>query len=178
MRGNPIQMYDTAFIRMELNDVEIFFVATHCGEEYGGIKSFFEFEHGEITYKENGNFVGKLNDGTVIDYGNPDADNHNKIWKFISSLRGESDIGFSCPIEAAIAHNRIMIAALISSEIGTFSDVRDDGNRFFVPGVDAVCLDCYDSLQLPNTTWAKPGAVIRLDDSRIDLYGDYGSNTQ
>jgi len=171
MRANPIQMYDTAFFEMKSGDTIISFIATHAGESENSIVSRFEFENGVITYDDriNTRFSGKLNDGTVIDYGNPAELPSCPIWKVIDSLREGK--GFDCPIEAAIPHNRVMIAALISSDIGTFPDICDDGRRFYVPGLDQVCRDCGDGLCLPDIAWAKLGDAVSLDDPRIDLYG-------
>jgi predicted dehydrogenase len=175
MRANPIQMYDTAFINIKLGGIFINYIATHAGESENYIVSRYEFENGVIIYDDRTErrFTGKLNDGTVIDYGNPAESPSCPIWKVIGSLRGDN--GFAaCPIEAALPHSRAMIAALLSADIGVFPDIRDDGRRFYLPGLDKICADCCDSLSLPDYNkidWAKPGDAVRFDDKRIDLYG-------
>ncbi|MDR0495464.1 MAG: Gfo/Idh/MocA family oxidoreductase [Treponema sp.] len=175
MRANPIQMYDTAFLRMEWGGAVISFVATHAGEEHGGVVSRFEFENGVVTFDDSAaadaRFTGELKDGTTVDYGNPNDEPASPLWKVLASLRGENDAGFSCPVEAAIPHNRAMIAALLSAEIGTFPEIIDNGERCFVPGLDAICRAYYDDLCFPGADWAKPGKTVRLDDPQIELYG-------
>ena len=171
MRANPIQMYDTAFLHMKSDDAIISFIVTHAGENENCVVSRLEFENGVITYDDRvkPEFFGVLKDGTVIDYGNPAETPHCPIWKIIDSLHDGT--GFACPIEAAIPHNRAMIAALLSAEIGTFPDVCDDGKRFYVPGLDKICIDCCENLHFPDEIWAKPGMVVRFEDIKIDLYG-------
>ena len=171
MRANQIETYDTAFLRMEMGETVIGFTATHAGEENGGVASRFEFEDGVVTY--DGRFTGVLKSGSAVDYGDPDDEPLSPLGKVVASLRGENDLGFSCPVEAAIPHNRVMIAALLSAEIGVFPEISDDGERYFVPGLDEVCRSCYQKLILPKTAWAKPGAAVRLDDPKIDSYGDF-----
>ena len=172
MRANPIEMYDTAFLRMDWENTVISFGATHAGENDDGITSRFEFENGTVTYNEAGNarFTGTLRNGKTVDYGSPDKEPVKPFFKVLASLRGEKALGFSCPVEAALPHNRVMIAALLSAEIGSFPEAHDDGERFFVPGLDDICRVFDHDLHLPNAQWAKPGAVIRLDDPRIDSW--------
>jgi predicted dehydrogenase len=176
MRANPIEMYDTAFLRMELGAAAVSFVVTHAGEENDGMVSRLTFENGEVAFgRERGErrFVGTLRGGTVIDYGNADAKSR-PLWQLIASLRGEHDEGFSCPIEAAVPHCRIMAAALLSAKIGTFPDLRDDGARVYAPGLDELCRACDRDMRLPtkdDAPWARPGESVKLDDPRIDGYG-------
>jgi len=179
MRANPVQMYDTAFISMELSDnIIISFIATHAGESENYIASRFEFENGVIVYDDRikRRFTGMLKNGTVIDYGDPaETSSSCPLWKLVDSLRGsntdESEEGFVCPLEAAVPHNRVMIAALLSSEISAFPEIKDDGRRFYAPGLDKICADCCENLSLSDINWAKKGEIVRLDDPKIDLYG-------
>ena len=171
MRANPIQMYDTAFIRIEAGNTEILFIASHCLEHEGGVQGIYEFENGKIMYNNETGLTGILDNGETIEYGNPHEPSQKIFWKLVSSLRGENEVGFSCPPEAASVHNRIMIAALLSAEIGTFetTDVKD--NFVYVPGLDKICLDCYENAAMPDEKWVNPGKKINLSDIRIDTYG-------
>ena len=175
MRANPIEMYDTAFLLMKCEGADIGFIATHAGEAEGGIACRFEFEGGVVAFDDaaegNGRLTGRLKSGASADYGNPFETPGCPIWKVVDSLRGVNDIGFSCPIEAAVPHSRAMIAALLSSAIGTFPEVCDDGKRFFVQGLDEICRDCDRELRLPDAAWAIPGDIVRLDDPRIMAFG-------
>jgi len=175
MRANPIQMYDTAFIRMNLGGAIVNFIATHAGEQSGGINIRFEFENGTVSYSDGpegtSRFAGTLNDGTKIDYGKPEGESEVPFWKVVASLRGENEDGLVCPAEAAVPHNRVMIASLLSAKIGGFLEIRDDGSRFYVDGLDEVCQACDRELILPAEKWARPGETISLDDPRIDSFG-------
>ena len=172
MRANPIEMYDTAFIIMKYKDVEISFIATHAGDKFDKMLFNYEFENGSITFSEEHNgFIGKLNNGTEINYGTPNEEPMCPIWKVIASLNYDDDIGFSCPIEAAIPHNHIMIAALLSSPIYSFPKTENNGERYYVKGLDDLCIKCNDEIKLPDLDWAPGGKIISLNDQQILQYG-------
>jgi len=176
-RANPIEMYDTAFLRMELGGAVLSFIGTHAGADNEGIHSRYEFEHGDVVFVRNtqgpSRWVGTLNDGRTIEYGDPAGD-PALLWKIVAHLRGQGSAVLPCDIVTAMPHNRAMIAALLSAEIKTMPGAVDDGTRFFISGLDEQCRICDQEQRLPTQSdapWAEPGKTVQLDDPRIGTYG-------
>ncbi|MBM4050671.1 MAG: Gfo/Idh/MocA family oxidoreductase, partial [Planctomycetes bacterium] len=82
-RAHPIQNYDTAMLRAQAdNGAEVFFAVSHAVQQARGPVFSYEFEHGVVQYGEETSrrVVARFKDGSVKDYGSPDAERIRKLW--------------------------------------------------------------------------------------------------
>jgi predicted dehydrogenase len=103
-RAHPIENYDTAALRIELDSgVEVLFYASHCTEGSKGPSFIYEFERATVEYDSiEDNLKASFHDGGTIEYGSPEAEPFKKIWAAMESTRtGSSSI---CGIAAATPH--------------------------------------------------------------------------
>ncbi len=124
LRTNPIETFDTCILTGTLdNGAEIRYIASHAVEKVLNPVCEYTFEKGTITYSsiDGGDmaesFVGKLNDGTVIDYGNPFEEVARKMWLCIDDARDGRLGNECCPVAAAAVHTRVINKLLCEPKI-------------------------------------------------------------
>lgn len=166
---NDIENFDTAALHIKSkNGADIYFYASHAILESHGPIFEYVFENGVVSYDgsmRNCNIKAKLNNGEVIDYGNPYEEPMQKLWVSISAIRGESKI--TCPIEAAIPHviciegiHRSAIPREFPLSVKRF-DIKSEIT--WVEGLSDLLLQCYSNSSLPSETniyWAQAGDVV------------------
>ncbi len=91
LRVNPIENFDTCALRLHLAcGADALFLASHATEETENPAFVYEFENGVVTYGEKttkGKITAKMNDGTRVNYGDPFADQMNKVRYAIRAVR-------------------------------------------------------------------------------------------
>lgn len=167
-RANDIENYDTAALRCRMEcGAEILFYTTHATPERVGPMCRFEFERATVEFDpaRGGRFVARFVDGTVRDYGQPEADRNEKIWQSIDAVRTGQPV--ACGAPAALAHTLCVTAAQESAGgVTPFPAelLRTDGSNgeslIWVDGLAEELLACYEEGQLPadrRRPWARPG---------------------
>ena len=175
-RVYPIQNYDTAAFRLELeNGAECLFLASHASEKSRGPVFHFEFEQGFIDYRnpEEG-IVARDKKGDTRRYGSPDADNPFK--KLYCALKGIHSGGkVLCGPEAALPEvvciNGVQEA---HPEIPEFPESRirkdPEGEFTFVPGLDKILSRCYREWALPwemDVSWSRHPETFKFENYRF-----------
>jgi len=170
-RANDIENFDTTALYVKTkNEADIYYYASHAILESNGPIFEYVFGNGTVSYDgsmHKGSIRAKLNDGTIIDYGDPNEEPLNKLWSSISVIRGESKI--ACPIEAAIPHV-ICIEGMHRSAIPRefpLSVKRFDieSKITWIEGLSDLLLQCYSNSSLPSKTnidWAQAGDVVYI----------------
>ncbi len=134
-RANPIENFDSCVLRLITDrNAELLFIATHCTRENVNPTFTYTFDGGTVVYDPaiKACITGYLADGTVREYGDPYADQMNKIRIAIAAVRNPVlREQLTCTAETAMPHARC-IGALESVEIAS---VPQDMLDIF-PGAD------------------------------------------
>lgn len=150
-RANAIETFDAAALRVWTDrGVEVLFHTAHCVRESNEPAFSLDFERGQVRYQAgSGGIVGTFADGSVRDYGDPDADLPRKLLLSLeSAVAGRDDT--PCGIEAAIMHTRV-VDALRRVPIHPLGDgivARETLNPgdvlTFVPDLTATMRRCFE----------------------------------
>ena len=142
-RANQIENFDTAIIECGFgNGARSLFIASHSTDRSFGPCFVYSFTDGRIEYDETsgGHIIGRLNDGTARDYGNPFADELNKldiaVGNVLKARNGDSPF-IPCGIETASAQT-LCIAECQKQEIKNFPDEKKllaDGELTYIDGL-------------------------------------------
>ncbi|HQE93752.1 MAG TPA: Gfo/Idh/MocA family oxidoreductase [Anaerolineae bacterium] len=178
-RANPIENYDTAAIRCHTAaGVEILFYTAHPVPNNIGPIFSYEFENATVEYEAyRESVLAHFCDGRVKDYGNPYANQMDKIWQAVEAVRTGAPL--ACGIEAATPQVLCINGAQESRwKIATFPqeilNIRLDEERgdhlTWVGGLQEALETCFERGLLPSEVgaypWAKPGELIDLRDYR------------
>ena len=179
--ANPIQSCDTAALRcMTRNGVEILYYTSHALTETEGPTFTLEFEEATVTYQTNGGsksiagpIVACSASGTEKVYGDPFADQREKIWQCVEAVREGTSI--ACDIVAATPHICAVNGMHESmATIQSFPDelVRRADDLTWVVGLQEALQQCYAQNVLPAETglysWARAGRSVDL--TAYDLF--------
>lgn len=170
-RAFAIQNYDTAAVSITTSDgVQLLLLASHAVEHRHGPVFTFEFENGIVEYADGpeATIVGRFLDGSIQDYGSPDADRMRKLWCTLDALQSNGPL--PCGIAASAAQTRCAWAVQ-HSEPGILQlpaeMIRIVGppsqRQIIVRDLDRVLNDCYLRWKLPSTLgvrWAQPGKAV------------------
>jgi predicted dehydrogenase len=162
-RANPIESYDTAALRcMTESGVELLFYTTHATPRRAGPMFHFEFERATVDYDDSGggraSFLARFADGSVRDYGQPEAEREEKVWQCIDAVRTGKPV--ACGPRASLPHALCVSAAHASSPIRDFPESlkrRSDweesasgGDIIWVDGLADAMADCFKRAVLPS----------------------------
>lgn len=168
-RAYPIENYDTAALRMTVNDgVPVLFYATHAALKFVGPLFCYRFEKASVYFADynsnegladpdgmrfNTGIVVRYQDGRVENLGNPWNQAEDKIWQLAEAVR--SGGGSLCGAKGARSHLEAVLAAQ-RFPIKTFPDsqivqtVQPNGEvQRWVPGLENLFHACYDQEVLP-----------------------------
>lgn len=159
MRTNLIETFDTCVLSGMLeNGASFLFAASHATERRVGPVCELVFEKGTVRLGnprkniENPIFYGTLNDGTMIEYGDPEANNIRKLWLCIENA-GNEELGRECcPVEAAAVHTRVINelhrSFVIHPTRQALTMTRLKGEKIFtyVKGLDDALISLYEGL--------------------------------
>lgn len=106
LRANDIETYDTAVLRMGLeNGAELMMFASHAVQNEVRPIFDFTFEKGVVSFSLHQNLIARFHDGTVKDYGNLLAENDSlkKLWDVLDAMTTGEEL--PCLAETALPHN-------------------------------------------------------------------------
>ncbi len=175
-RANPIDMYDTACLKVGLaGGAYAYYIGSHAVSELCDPVQEFVFEKGTVAFdaqsapRAEAHFVGRLQDGRVIDYGPPDEDHAvgTKMYRMADAVRGAASV--PCGVEAALCHTKAVNGALLSMAPADFPrevvSVQGEGPLYHVPGLAQILLRCYKETRLPTAAdapWLAPGETADI----------------
>lgn len=129
LRANAIETFDTASMRLRAAGADIFFHVSHTiGKCFGPVFEY-AFEKGVVRFGQAGaaeHIVATFQNGAAIDYGDPFADQWNKLTDCLGRAVDPSLPPPPCTIGTAIAHTRC-IEALKAIPVET---VPPEGKHF------------------------------------------------
>jgi len=154
-RANKIENYDTAALDVILKDgVHLQYLATHAAQRNINPSIHYQFEKGYVildTLSGNDHLIGHFDDGTTVDYGDPQTDITYKVWYAIDICRGKKKP--VCTIESALPHLRCINAISQFTPIRLFDErlIGFDGKEqlTYVKGLDDLLLHCYSGNKMP-----------------------------
>ena len=156
-RVNPIENFDTSVIRCRFADgAEALFYASHTVAKNRNPRFCYEFEKGTVTYDADApekSIIGVFSDGTTVSYGNPYADDMEKIRIAIANVRcAPAERNLVCTPKTAEIHAQC-IEAVSRAEIVTLPETlveklpygADGGDVLYtVKGLGEALDACYD----------------------------------
>jgi len=182
-RANAIENFDTAAARIRTEDgVELLFLVSHASDEDRGPVVRYEFERAVVRCdSRTSGLWAEFPDGSRKDYGVPDAEPMNKLWRSIAGCREEGARPL-CGLEAAASQTLCMNGIQDSMpEVRDFPrgsvrvvegpgarrlDVETPGSRrLVVEGLDEAFAACYEAGRLPSELglpWSAAGTKIDL----------------
>lgn len=114
LRANPIENFDTCVLRMHMHGgADALFIATHSTAENENPEFVYEFENGTVCYsqKNQAEIVAVMKDGSRKEYGDPFADQMNKVRYAIQAVKHEdTKNNLFCTARTAIPHARCIHA--------------------------------------------------------------------
>ncbi len=181
-RANAIENYDTACVRVRTGeDVELLFLASHASSGDKGPIVRFEFEKAVVRCdSRTSGLWAEFPDGTRKDYGVPDAEPMNKLWRTIAGVRDGTPP--PCGLEAAASQTLCMngmqdsMPDIRDFPAGMVRTIEGPGSRRLavetpgaarrvVEGLDEALENCYEAGRLPSemgVPWSAKGAAIDL----------------
>ena len=173
LRVNPIENFDSCVLRMKLeNGADALFVATHSTKENSNPVFTYEFEHGTVTYaqEDKTGILAVFDDGTTKNYGDPFADQMNKVRYAISAAdEGPYDRMLPCTAMTAVPHART-IAAISDAPIVDVPDAlketvmigaaQNDPLQVVIGLKDAMCA-CYEKRCMLSELETEESAALR-----------------
>lgn len=99
-RANAIETCDTAALRVRTaSGAALLFLGSHAIAEEHPPSFRIECDAGRVTFPEGRSIVGVTAAGERVDYGDPDAHPHDKLWAMAEAVRGGA--APVCGIESA-----------------------------------------------------------------------------
>ena len=147
-RANNIENFDTCVINFAFEDGgEGYFIASHATEKNLDPIFCYEFENGKIISvpnAQNGELIGKLNDGREINYGKADiASNDYKLEVAVRICMGEAHD--YCGIEGASVQTKVINYIQENCEIMNFKKTRIAGDNTVVDGLHELMNEIYEA---------------------------------
>ncbi len=184
-RANNIENFDTVAARAFTDQgVEMMFFASHAIKVRNKLMFCYEFSEGNVMYTAEADdeitFVGRLNNGEVIHYGEPTINSYTKMSRVIQQIQNGEPV--LCGPEAALSqilcingmHESMPDITYFPKEVIKKGEFASD-ELIYVDGLDKVMMDCYDHWQLPGEmgiSWAPKGKTIDLTNYRFYPGGD------
>ena len=184
-RANAIENFDTAAVRIRTEEgVEILFLVSHASDEDRGPVVRYEFERAVVRCdSRTSGLWAELPDGTRKDYGVPDAEPMNKLWRSIADV-GRDGARPLCGLEAAASQTLCMngiqdsMPEIRDFPAGLVRVVEGPGarrlavetpgaKRRVVEGLDEALAGCYEAWRLPSEmglAWGAAGTAVDLRD--------------
>ncbi|MBQ8509096.1 MAG: Gfo/Idh/MocA family oxidoreductase [Clostridia bacterium] len=152
LRANPIENFDTALISCTFkNGAKSLYIASHAIDKTLNPVFEYRFEKGVITFDEGSGkrIVGKLADGSVRDYGDPFADQMNKLDIAIANAKGGEQF-IPCGIETASAEVCCVTECAKLPIVNFSEDKKRLGSNelTYVEGLYDALVDCYSGEHL------------------------------
>jgi predicted dehydrogenase len=172
-RAFDIENFDTAAARcLTDSGAEILFYVSHVSEKEKGPVLDYEFENATVFGEgRNSGLQARWRDGSVKDYGIPDAEPMNKFWASLASVKSRKPP--VCGPEAAQSQTLCLdgmqdsapdIANIPGDLLSTEGEPGQ--RRIRVKGLDAILEKCFENNCLPSelgVPWSRKGSMISLD---------------
>ncbi len=173
--ANPIPNCDTAVLRcMTANGVEVLYYTSHAIPEVAGPRFTLEFEEATVTYgtvgggkSTGGPVVARSRSGLEKSYGDPFADETQKIWHCADAVRNGTAV--ACDIAAATTHVCAvngMHESMPTVQSFPAARIRQVGALTLVDGLQEALERCYDQNVLPSEAgdldWSCAGRIVDL----------------
>ena len=173
-RGNDIENFDTAVFKvLTEKDVEVLYLGTHAVQDRVGPKFEFEFENGVVKYEDKdreNDIIGELNNGEIINYGNPFADNLNKLWLALEAVNNDKVL-LPCSLEASAPQLITINAAQENTKIIDFPEkvinYDQDKELIWIENLSEVLNNCYKEFKSPgeiDISWSENTEEIDVTD--------------
>ncbi len=124
LRGNKITNFDTCLLDIKTEKgVKLFFAASHVTDRNEDPKFCFTFENAVVTFNMGGekdHIIAKFNDGTIVDYGNPNDAINTRVWEAIDSVKSRKPL--VCMAHTASAHTLTVDSLYTNGEIIDFPE--------------------------------------------------------
>lgn len=124
-RAKPIESFDTVVLRGEFeNGAQFWYGATHSNDERDVTTFLYRFERGEIRFntdRQDSHVYAVLDDGTIEDYGNPQAFEELNP-KLLTMLGGTGESGETtvpCGVETVLPHLQVCNGLFMRAGIQT-----------------------------------------------------------
>jgi predicted dehydrogenase len=171
-RAHNIESFDTAAVRCRTEEgVDILFIVSHVSQRDTGPVFSYEFDGGTVSCRGRTTDISAvLIDGTMKNYGSPDAEPMKKLWDSVSmATKGGQP---ACGLEAAMSQT-LCLNGIHDSQPSIVPFPKDivraagePGRRtVWVEGLDELLENCYEKGCLPSEleiAWAKKGRKIEL----------------
>lgn len=122
LRANDIENFDTCLLDITTrNGVKVKFVASHATEKNDDPKFEFKFEKATVRFnmtEKNNHIIAELEDGTTIDYGNPNDNINIRIFDSIDAVKTGNEL--VCTVKTASAHTLTITELYKNGEIVNF----------------------------------------------------------
>ena len=174
LRANAIENFDTCKVDLTFpGGAKACFIASHAVDKLMNPTFHFRFEKADVyysqsknelslsvmpeTYTEYGKVIAVTADGERIDYGNPFADEYEKLEAAIAAAVNGDTREYPCGMEAASAHTRV-INRLQQNE--TVRNIREDRlvhteERVYADGMWTALLECFRDPGKSVADWAE-----------------------
>lgn len=174
--ANPIQNCDTAALRCTTaTGVEILYYTSHAIPDLDGPRFQLEFDDAVVTYATNsgsastlGPIVATFADGHQKIYGDPFANDADKLWQCADAVRTGAPV--ACDLLAATAHVRAvngMHEAMPTIQRFSADLIQQRNDLTWVTGLQETLTACYEQNLLPSTlgnvAWARAGRVVNME---------------
>jgi len=173
--ANPIPNCDTAALRcMTSQGVEVLYYTSHAIPKVAGPTFTLEFEDATVSYMTAGDgkalatpIVARSKSGTEKHYGDPFADEAEKIWQCADAVRTGAAV--ACDIAASTPH--ICAVNGMHESMPTIQSfpkelIRQEGELTIVDGLQEALDRCYEQNVLPSEcgdlAWSRAGRTIDL----------------
>lgn len=177
-RANDIESFDTCAVRIDANDTEILFFASHAVKNRIGPVFELQFEKATLYFNHpkfpqiTNSFLTVQEDGSQQIYGPVDHGSMKKLWDTIYLLRGEERI--YCTLESALSLTMTINCAHLSSPISNFPETlkRREGEPplIWIENLEEQLTTCFISEKLPSElqlTWAVSAKTIRSNECEV-----------
>lgn len=146
IRVNDIETFDTAIVKFRLKcGGDGLYVVSHSTESTVNPRFLYTFEKGTVTFsEEQGVIIGKTDDGKEINYGDPFKAPTKKFFDAVDCIKaGKSNV--LCGISGASAQVKFIADLHAGNTIYNAKPgaVNSDGERLYIPGLDALLDECY-----------------------------------
>lgn len=125
-RANHIESFDTCLLDIETRcGAKLLFAASHATERNENPKFCYTFENAIVHYnieKHNNRILAFFSDGTIKDYGDPDAKLHNRLWDAVDAVTSRKPL--ACTVQTALAHT------LTINQLHKYSHIVDFPSNF------------------------------------------------
>ncbi|MCZ7646573.1 MAG: Gfo/Idh/MocA family oxidoreductase [Planctomycetota bacterium] len=174
-RANAIENFDTAAARFAASSgAEVLYFGSHAVKQSVGPLFEYKFEDGTAALGMEGPTLrASFADGTVHDYGDPNAEQGRKLWLSVEAARGRQAV--LCPVEAAMAQTLAVNGmqdsmpgiAPFPAELVNLDE--SDGKLTWVTGLGEALQEAYRQNRLPSEVCAggaPTGRTVDLTDYR------------